>query len=299
MLVSSPLKAESGVDLAFGAAFVMSFDEAMSIPREEWIDVLYERKFILIRGMRNLTQDQFWRFCSRFGDRAWNYEDYEVSGENRIYIDDNKTKAITIYDNIYYKKALGDGEMSWHVDVPLWRTHDHPIRCFYATSIPDNKHGITRFADRAWIPAHISAQEREELSHWQVLYHSWYKPYTSLTYLPAVAKHQHTKQEYINFTSFNNSLEEYSHDFYGWKVHGWIIGAKRDGVPYNADIISRFHKQTLVPDNIYNHAWIEQDFIIYSNLNMIHARTSLKSHLNPTKPRSFFRMNVFNYWQAK
>lgn len=291
-----PLLGATG-PLHFGVAFRLTFDEAMALPREEIIDLLYKKRFILIRGMKDLTQRQFWDLCSRFGDRAWSYDDYMVSGENRTYIDDTKTRAITIYDNLYYNKALGDDEMSWHVDVPLWKTHDHPIRCFYAISIPDNRYGITRFADRAWLNLHGAPEELEELSHWELLYHSWYKPYSNLVYLPVITKHPHLNESFMEFTSFNNSLKEYSHDYYKWKVHGWIIGAKRDGVPHNADIVSWLHQKTLVPENIYDHHWEEQDFIIYSNLNMIHARTKLNSHLNPSKPRSFYRMNVFNYWQ--
>lgn len=292
-----PLIGDHGGPLAYGAKVQLTLSEALAVPHEVWNDFLYKRKLVLVKGMRKLSQNDFWLLCTHIGGRAWEYADYEVSGENRTYIDEAKTRAITVYDNIFYKKALSDGEMSWHVDVPLWASHAHPVRCFYATSIPDNRHGQTIFADRAYPVPRLTPEEREELERWSLLYHSWYKPYTELTYLPAIGKHPYTQEEYLAITSFNNSLAEYSHDKYGWKVPGWIIGAMRDGVPHNADIVSKLHKQVLVPENTYTHYWDEEDFLIYSNVNMIHARTKLNSHLNPTKPRSFYRMNVFNRWQ--
>jgi hypothetical protein len=90
--------------------------------------------------------------------------------------------------------------MSWHVDIPLWPSHQAPLRSFYAVSIPDNRYGITSFADRAWGYRNMTAEEQQEAEHWKLLYQSWYEPGTHLTYLPAVAVSPYNGEKYLQFT---------------------------------------------------------------------------------------------------
>ena len=299
MYTEENIISNAGAECGFGVKIVTDYNTIMSMGKEKLTDILYSKKFVLVRGLGQLSAEQFWDLANMFGNGPWNYADYTVGEEHCVYINEGKQKALAPYDNIgKTAKALGDGEMSWHIDIPLWSSHSMPMRSFYALSIPDNKFGVTRFADRAYAVPKLSAEHREELEKWRLLYQSWYQPGTSLTYIPVIQKHPYTGDEYLSFTSFSNSLKEYSHEYYGWKVHGWVFGAERDGVPHNADIVSWLHKLTLVPENIYNHHWEEQDFLIYSNINMIHARTPLRSELH-NKPRSFHRLNVFNSWQEK
>jgi hypothetical protein len=142
----------------------------------------------------------------------------------------------------------------------------------------------------------MSEEEKIEASKWELLYQSWYEPGTSLTWLPVVAESPYDREKYLQFTSFSNSKLEYSHHHHGWKIHGWVFGARRQGIPYNADYCSFLHQKTIVDDNIYENVWNEEDFVIYTNVHMIHDRTNLRSELHH-KPREFYRLNVFNSWQ--
>ena len=186
--------------------------------------------------------------------------------------------------------------MSWHVDIPLWPTHQAPLRSFYAVSIPDNNFGITSFADRAWGYSNMPTEQQNEAQRWELLYQSWYQPGTHLTYLPVVGVSPYDGTQYLQYTSFSNSAEKYSHRWHGWKVHGWILGAKRDGEPKTADYVTTLHDYTLHDCNIFDLKWEEQDFAIWNNTHMIHSRSTLSSELH-TKPRTFYRMNMFNTWQ--
>lgn len=293
------LVTNAGSICKWGIKIHSDYDTIFSMGRRKLTDLMYKHKFILIRGMGQMDQEKFWDLANLFGGGAWNYDDYTVGQEPCTYANEKLKKAYAPYDNVGVTgKALGDGEMSWHIDIPLWPSHQLPMRSFYAVSIPDNQHGITKFADRAYAIDKLSIEQREEFKKWQLLYQSWYFPGTSLTYIPILQKHPITNEEYLSFTSFSNSLKEYSHEYYKWKMHGWIMGAMRDNIPYNSDIVSQLHQLTIVPENIYDHKWEEQDFLIYSNVHMIHARTPLRSDLHK-KLRSFYRMNVYNEWQKE
>jgi alpha-ketoglutarate-dependent taurine dioxygenase len=300
MFQQEPLLNNERNPCSFGTKITSDYKTIINLGRKPLTDLLYRYKFVLIKGLGNLNAEQFWDLANLFGNGGWDYNDYSIGQEPCVYANEKLKKAYAPYDNIGKTgKALGDGEMSWHIDIPLWPSHQMPMRSFYAVSIPDNKHGVTRFADRAYAVPKLTAEQRKELEKWRLLYQSWYFPGTSLTYIPVIQKNPVTNEEYLSFTSFSNSLKEYSHEYYKWKVHGWIFGAERDGVPQNADIVSWLHKLTIIPENIYDHHWEEQDFLIYTNVHMIHARTPLRSDLHKDKLRSFYRMNVFNSWQRR
>jgi len=296
------LISKSGRDLPWGIIVHLdSYEDAIALGGAELTRLTYEYKLLVIKGMRGVTKPQFWDLCNTFGQGCWTKQDYVVGREQTFPIDDDPAsqRVFAWYTNHgNTAKAIGDAEMSWHVDIPLWKTtHGQPMRAFYATSIPDSNYGKTRFADRAWGYSNMTKAEQEEASHWELLYQSWYEPGTHLTWLPAVATSPiNNGEKYLQFTSFNNSQQKYSHDWYGWKVHGWIFGARRDGMPMNADYVSFLHEKTIQDDNIYEHSWTEEDFVIWTNVNMIHDRTALNSQLH-SKPREFYRLNIFNNWQ--
>lgn len=293
------LISKSGKELPWGIkVYVDSLDEVKSLGGDVLTKLVNDYHFLVIKGMSGVNKSEFWDLCNMFGGGCWTKEDYKVGHEENFPIDEGETDRVFAFYTNYGQtsKAIGDVEMSWHVDIPLWESHKAPLRAFYATSIPDNRYGITRFADRAIGYQNMTVEEREEAKHWELLYQSWYEPGTSLTWLPAIAHSPYDGTPYLQFTSFSNSAKKHSHYWHGWKIHGWIIGARRDGVPFNADYCSYLHDKTIVDDNIFEHQWNEQDFVIWSNVHMIHDRTALKSELQ-NKPREFYRLNIFNSWQ--
>lgn len=290
---------KSGKELPWGIKVnTDSYEEIIALGKEVLTRLVYDNRFLVIKGMKGVTKSQFWELCNMFGGGCWAKKDYAVGHEENFPIDNGETDRVFAFYTNYGQtsKAIGDVEMSWHVDIPLWPTHQAPLRAFYATSIPNNKYGITSFADRAQGYKNMSDIEREEANHWQLLYQSWYNPGTHLTYLPVVAESPYDGEKYLQFTSFSNSRSPFSHSSYGWKIHGWVIGAKRDDIPFNADYVSYLHEKTIVDDNIYEHSWNEEDFVIWSNVHMIHNRSALRSDIQP-KPREFYRLNIFNTWQ--
>lgn len=292
------LISKAGTPLHYGiTVYVDSYEEAMAIPKQQLDDWVYKDKLLVIKGMKGLNNVQFWNFSTRFGQGGWSREDYDIGKEKCFPIDDDSGRVYAHYSNVgTTAKAIGDADMSWHVDIPLWPSHQAPLRSFYAISIPDNRYGITSFADRAWGYRNMTAEEQEEAEHWKLLYQSWYEPGTHLTYLPVVAVSPYNGEKYLQFTSFSNSGKKYSHHWHGWTIHGWIFGAKRDEVPHTADYVSFLHEKTIQDENIYDLVWNEQDFAIWNNVHMIHSRTPLHSELH-TKTREFYRMNIFNSWQ--
>lgn len=293
------LISKSGKTLPWGIkVHVDGLKEAKSLGKEAITKLVYDHRFLVIKGMKAVDKSEFWNFCDMFAGGCWRKEDYKVGREENFSIDNGETDRVFAFYTNYGQtsKAIGDVEMSWHVDIPLWDSHKAPLRAFYATSIPDNRYGITRFADRAYGYANMTDEERDDVKKWELLYQSWYAPGTSLTWVPAVAVSPYDNTPYLQFTSFSNSAKKHSHHWHGWKIHGWIIGAKKDGVPHNSDYVSFLHEKTIVDDNIFEHRWDEEDFVIWSNVHMIHDRTALKSE-NQTKPREFYRLNIFNSWQ--
>lgn len=292
------LTSRAGTPLHFGVQVnVSGYDEAMAIPKEQLDDWVYNDKLLIIKGMPQLTKPQFWELSTRFGGGAWARRDYIVGWEECTSVGDGTDRVYAHYSNSgSTARAIGDVEMSWHVDIPLWPTHKAPLRSFHAVSIPDNNYGITSFADRAWGYATMTESEQQEAAQWELLYQSWYRPGTSLTWLPVVAESPHDSAKYLQFTSFNNSFKKYSHNWHGWKIHGWVLGARQNGVPHNADYVSFLHEKTIQPANVFDLRWDENDFAIWNNVHMIHSRSALRSNLH-TKPREFYRMNIFNKWQ--
>jgi alpha-ketoglutarate-dependent taurine dioxygenase len=292
------LTSNAGTPLHYGVTVhVDSYEEAMSIPKQQLDEWVYKDKLLVIKGMKGINKVQFWDFSNRFGAGGWSESDYDVGKEDRMPIGDGSGRVYAHYSN-YGKtaSAIGDADMSWHVDIPLWPSHRAPLRSFYSISIPDNRYGITRFADRAWGYRNMTPQEQADAEKWQLLYQSWYEPGRHLTLLPVVAESPFDGEKYLQFTSFSNSSKKYSHYWHGFKIHGWIIGAHRDGVPYNADYVSFLHEKTIQDENIYDLVWDEETFAIWNNVHMIHSRTALNSK-QQTKTREFYRMNIFNTWQ--
>ena len=294
-------KSRSGEELPWGLLlYVDSYEELVAMGKEALTKFVYDNKFFVVRGMKNMTKPQFWDLCNMFGGGCWNKQDYLVGREENFPIDDDDPDSGRVFawytNHGTTSKAIGDAEMSWHADIPLWDSHKAPLRAFYATSIPDSRYGITSFADRAGGYKNMTLEEQAEAEHWRLLYQSWYEPGTSLTYLPAVDVSPATGEKYLQFTSFSNSGKKYSHHWHGWKIHGWIFGAERDGVPHNADYVSFLHEKTITDNNVYDHSWNEEDFVIWSNVHMIHSRSNLRSDMQ-TKPREFYRLNMFNTWQ--
>lgn len=293
------LTSRSGQPLHYGVEVTVDgLEEAMSLSSDQLNHWIYHDKLLVIKGLGLIDRVQFWDFSNKFGNGGWNRADYRVGREECMSIGDNTDRVYAHYSNYgTTSKAIGNVEMSWHVDIPLWPTHQAPLRSFYATSIPDNRYGITTFADRAWGYEQMTPEEQAEAEHWELLYQSWYEPGTHLTRLPVVATSPYDNTtRYLQFTSFSNSLAKYSHHWHGWKIHGWVIGAFRDGVPYNSDYCSFLHEKTIQDDNIFDLVWNEGDFAIWNNVHMIHGRTSLRSELQ-SKTREFYRMNIFNLWQ--
>lgn len=292
------LISNAGTELHYGiTVYVDSYEEAMNIPKQQLDDWIYNEKLLVIKGIRGMNKVQFWEFSNKFGGGGWAESDYDVGKEQCMPIGDDSGRVYAHYSN-YGKTAgaIGDADMSWHVDIPLWPSHKAPLRSFYAISIPDNKYGITRFADRAWGYDNMSPEEKAEAGNWQLLYQSWYEPGTHLTLLPVVAESPYDGQKYLQYTSFGNSSKKYSHHWHGFKVHGWILGAQRNGIPYNADYVSFLHEKTIQEQNIFDLVWDEETFAIWNNVHMIHSRTALHSKLHD-KTREFYRMNIFNSWQ--
>lgn len=290
----------SGKPLHYGVEVIVeNYNEAMAISKQQLDNWIYNRKLLVIRGMQNLSRVQFWEFSNKFGGGAWSKDDYKIGREECMNIDSSTDRVYAHYSNYgTTAKAIGDVEMSWHVDIPLWPSHKAPLRSFYALSIPDNNYGITTFADRAWGYDQMSTSEKQEAEKWQLLYQSWYEPGTNLTKLPVIDISPYDgKTKYLQFTSFSNSAKKYSHYWHGWpKMRGWIIGAFREDVPYNSDYCSFLHEKTIQNDNIFHLRWNEGDFAIWNNVHMIHGRTALNSE-KFTKTREFYRMNIFNLWQ--
>lgn len=294
------LSAKSGKPLHYGIEVTVdSYEEAMAISKEQLDSWIYDYKLLIIRGMSGVDKIKFWEFSDKFGGGGWTKEDYYIGREECMPIDQESGRVYAHYSNYgSTAKAIGDVEMSWHVDIPLWPTHKAPLRSFYAISIPDNNYGITTFADRAWGYNQLTKEEKAEAEHWELLYQSWYEPGTNLTRLPVVDTSPYDGTKYLQFTSFSNSTKKWSHHWYGWNIRGWIIGAIRDGIPYNSDYCSFLHEKTIRDDNIFELRWNEGDFAIWNNVHMIHGRTALHSEIQ-SKTREFYRMNIFNTWQKK
>ena len=146
---TEPLTSVSGKPLGYGiSVHVEDLAETVALGGEALTKLVYDHKLLLIRGMKGMTKPEFWDLCNIFGNGCWTKEDYVVGREENFPIDEDPStgRVFAFYTNYgQTSKAIGDAEMSWHVDIPLWPTHSQPMRAFYATSIPNNNFGKTRF----------------------------------------------------------------------------------------------------------------------------------------------------------
>lgn len=284
----------------WGGKATVTVSELQANP-EFWRDALYQRKMLILKGLKGLSMDELYDLHQIWGT-PWTQEDYKTTTE--MCVSQTPGKVLTQYGNVITKEAIGNRQMPWHRDIPWHRDKRYPIRSLYPTVMSNGAGNTgTRFCDCDVLWTRMSDDQREKLKVLLVKIHSWYQvvnkfPNPATKLIPLIEQHPHTKKWSILLNSFgpkDDNLE------FSTAITGtWILDAIAREDHVGLQFINELHRLACTPDNIYNHMWEEGDLVLFDNSSgVFHGRDRIDPGTQGDKvERLFWRMNLRHYWQT-
>lgn len=262
-----------------------------------WRDSLYERKLLVLRGLKNLSEEQYWNLHTIFG-LPWKAEDYKTTTEKVKSLDADR--CFTLYGNIITKESIGNKHMPWHRDIPWHREKRYPIRTLYPVKMTLGAGNTgTRFCDCDVLWDRISLEERQKVMNTKVQIQSWYQFQYNIKeperkWIPLVEIHPKTVKASVLLNSFGPQDPTLS---FSTALSGtWIRSVKVNDEEVGLNWIDYLHSKVCTPDNIYNHIWEEGDLVLFDNYSgVFHGRDRVVASENAE--RMFWRMNLRHTWQ--
>lgn len=275
----------------------------------DWRKRLYDRKMLVLKGLRELDQATYWKLHTIWG-KPWTAEQYTRTTEK--WDEFEPGKALTQYGNQITKEAIGNRQMPWHRDIPWHRHMRYPIRSLYPIRMTKGAGATgTRFCDCDVLWQRLSADNKEFMRSTNLLIQNWYqfqhkfaKPETR--WIPLVEKHPETARESVLLNSFGTMqapIDGKPSPFeFGTAPGGtWIQRAtiKQQGASLEFNGLSwlnYLHQMAATTDNIYTHVWEQGDLVLFDNYSgVFHGRDRVMAQ--PDAERLFWRMNVQHAWQ--
>jgi alpha-ketoglutarate-dependent taurine dioxygenase len=271
--------------------------------REEWRQNLYSRKMLVLKGLSNLSKEEYWNLHTVWG-QPWGDEDYKTTLEK--YEDIGNKRFITAYGNLITKKSIGNMEMPWHRDIPWHREKRYPIRSLYPVSMTLGAGATgTRFCDCDQIFSLLSYENQKLLVNTELEIQSWYQFQRGVKtpdrkWIPLVEIHPGTNRRSILLNSFGPTHQDLK---YSTAPGGtWILDVRqKNGSSYSQNEAARWlnflHGVAITEDNCYMHNWEMGDLLLFDNYSgVFHSRGRVVAEENAE--RLFWRMNLRHSWQT-
>lgn len=270
------------------------------------LDLLYQNKLLVIRGLKALSPAELWTFHHNFG-KPWSNVDYERTLKERSLAKDPNI-FVPEFSTYSTNAQVQTSNFPWHRDVPWHSEVSFPIRSLYSH---DDYHTPTWFADYDILLS--NPYTNELLNSLSLELQFWYdRQFDSPSeihrlktkFVPAVFKHRSTGRLTANLNSFSlrpskpqyKARPVFSSSFSG----GWILGAELNGVRLSdvdyLELMSSLHTTACSKDRCLEWRYKKFDLVIFDNMSgLTHSRPSL-SPLDTV--RSFSRINVRHSWQT-
>lgn len=287
-MITTPLMERFGLNIAVdGIAELRKYQHTLT-------DLIYRHKVLRIRGLPNLTIEECHEVNSMFGT-PWIDTEYKRTREAWVKLDNGH--FITDYSNIESKK-IGNYRLTYHSDMPLYRSLRFPMRSLYPVHLMKNRSGVNTWVDCSVIFERLSKAELDELMQVEILLHSWYAPGTKHRWIKLVDTHpQRGTPELLLNCFYNPDLAHplpYQSPFKG----AWIVDVRIGDRKLGAAYLNRLHELVITPDNTFVQEWEYGDFIIFDNMGVIHDRTPITVTDASDAERRFWRANVKHAWQT-
>lgn len=269
---------------------------------EEWRNNLYERKMLVLKGLKDLSQNEFWELHNIWGS-PWNDKEYTTSTEK--FQDIGGGRFITSYGNKLTQKSIGNRQMPWHRDIPWHREKRYPIRTLYPVRMTKGAGATgTRFCDCDILWERLTTDNKAWMLQTEIEIQSWYQlqygvPKPQRQWIPLVEQHPKTSRSSVLLNSFGPYVEGLEHST---AITGtWILDARfKGGAELKQPLkwINYLHRLAVTEDNCYTHNWEMGDLVLFDNYSGIfHSRDRVIAE--PDAERLFWRMNIRHNWQAE
>lgn len=274
---------------------------------EAWRARLYDRKMLVLKGLRELDQATYWKLHTIWG-QPWSPVQYTRTTEK--WEEFEPGKALTRYGNQITKESIGNRQMPWHRDIPWHRGMRYPIRSLYPIRMTKGAGATgTRFCDCDVLWSRLKSDNLAFMENTTLRIQNWYQfqhkfATVEKRWIPLVEKHPMTGRKSVLLNSFGTMEapvgDKPSPFQYGTAPGGtWIQEAQINGGELSQKGLSwidYLHKEAATPDNIYTHVWEQGDLVLFDNHSGIfHGRDRVVAQ--PDAERLFWRMNIQHRWQ--
>ncbi len=219
---------------------------------------------LLVRG-QDMTEDEQFAYARVYGEIA---DRVAPPVEKRDYRADPTNRMQLVTDRLDDQGrplgSLGDGEMWFHTDK-CYIEKPHRASFLYAVEIPSTG-GHTKFANLYNAYDNLPAALREKLEGRKVLQLYDYGKAGHANLDQNLDELLHYWQPLFVTNPDTGRKAIYVSRLMSVRIEGMDNAESRATLDRISDIIE-------APDNIYDHAWIPGDIIIWDNLSSLHART--------------------------
>ncbi|MCJ8276852.1 MAG: TauD/TfdA family dioxygenase [Bdellovibrionales bacterium] len=273
----------------FGAKInSLSFESLMSISKEDWRQLLYDKNIIIIENIE-MNKAEFVEFSHKLG-RPWLQPLYVLHGEKME--DDG---VVNWSDQTGLKKR----PLPWHTDNPWHPEWKNPIRILYSRQIPDPESGVLHYLDLAHFLNHfMSAEEMNWLSQFKVLIQDYRKKERKYWY-PLVYSNPVSGRISLHYTAMDLDssifgLQKEPDYKKGETFLLKIESSSGEQLPLN--YLSEYIKRSLETEGCHFYQkWAPNMIQIMSNLDSAHMRTRVSE--SPLE-RKIWRKTIAHEYQV-
>lgn len=270
---------------------VIEFDNPLdffNFPKGHWRDLIYQRKLLIFKKM-NFTPIDYGKFSLHFG-RPWNHEEYFDSAEEPVSVtdQDNKTYSYSVFFNGFNNsnnKIPMAEDMSWHADLPHYKTTAFPFRSLWMIKKPQNSSGNTYWLNIEDCFDLLSPKLKELAGKVKVIQQNWHRYNTEKQLLDLIKVHPITGKKSLRLNFYATPKER----------NAWIVNVLVDLKPLpDCNLIQDYIDDLLQYKQLYHsHTWDLNDIAIYDNYSFIHGRNSITFENNlENSERKMYRMNI-------
>lgn len=267
-----------------------SVDEILDLGADYWKSKLYTYNTIIVDKI-HLNKNEFNRVSALFGT-PWPESVYLIHGESLS----DKDNGLVNWD---HDKGLKTNSLPWHQDNPWHPEYRFPIRILYSLLVEDSSSGILSFMDTVRYYESLDNSTKELYNNWELLIHDYRNTEVKFWY-PFVQQNPVTGEKHLLINAIDIDV-----DFFGLKKSTMyekgkthIIAARNKFTHEEIkleELAEEYKKCVNFSDNIYHHHWTKNQIVVFSNLNVVHCRSSLKEGVK----RLMYRKTLFHDYQCK
>jgi alpha-ketoglutarate-dependent taurine dioxygenase len=265
----------------------LTSDKILELGPEFWKSKLYQHNTIIIDDIV-LDKNSFNDVAKLFGV-PWPEELYALHGEA---LSDRENKIV----NWNHNTGLKTSSLPWHQDNPWHPVYRFPIRILYSIEVEDSTSGILTFADTVNYYQSLDSETQERYNSWELLVHDYRNPEIHFWY-PFVQSNLVTGEMHLLINAIDIDVDFFglrkSNIYQKGKTHVLAVRDKFTHADVGLEKLAQAYINCLEFGQWYHHHWKSNQIVVFSNLNVVHSRSSLADNVK----RLMYRKTMFHDYQ--